>query len=83
LISNAVGTQIIQVNKASKEIGKTDRRGNIAEFRFPACPPCPFLVSNRRDNMLALVVVIVVDDLITSFPCSVGVQEKEAFYRPL
>jgi len=81
-ISNAIGTQIINIKKHAKNIGEAHRRGNIAKPFGLACL-FPSLISNRFDNMLPLVKVVVMFNFIPRLSGSIRVQEKEAFYRLL
>jgi len=80
-VSNAVGTQVIQINKRSEQIGKANRRGNIAEF-FRLAGAFPLAISDCVNDVLPVIVMGVMFNLAPRLPRSVGVQEKVAFYRP-
>jgi len=80
LISNAIGTQIIEIEKRSKQIGKVNRWGNIAKL-FGTTAALPFLIPQCVNDMLPVVSVAVVFNFTPRLSCSVGVQEKEAFNR--
>jgi len=80
LISNPVRAQIIQIEKSSKQIGKANRRGNIAVLAGAAAA-FPFLVSDCAEDALPVVVMSVVFKFVPRLSGSVGVQEKEAFDR--
>jgi hypothetical protein len=85
-INNAIGTrlrtQIIQIKERGKQIGKAGRSGNIAKcFSLPGS--FPFIVPDGFNDTFSFFCMVIVDNFIPLLFCSVGVQEKEAFYRLL
>jgi hypothetical protein len=70
-----------QVNKNTKQIGKTIGRRYIAKLIL-SCDFPPF-ISDCFNDVLLFFIKIVVLNLLPDLPAPVSVQEKEAFYRRL
>jgi len=72
--------RVINVQKHHKQVRKADRRRDVAKL-LGLARAFPLIISDSRNNPLALIEMIKVGEFIPRLSGSVRVQEKEAFDR--